>query len=261
MAVATRAVLAEPATFQIEPRESAGQSGPRADAWRRLRRDGLTLAALALLLSILALAAAADLLAGSVFHYSSTQQDLANTYARPDFSVPALWLGTDEIGRSQAVRLLYGARVSLAVGFGAAFLNLLLGIVLGLAAGYFGGWVDDVVQYLVSTLNSIPRLFLLLLFAVLFSPGPVLLIVVLAVLAWPHVALFVRGQTLSLREREFVMAAHVIGASHARIMFRQILPNSCPAGGDQQHKRSLVAGLWTFVSSFQAARGRRARAA
>src|SRR5437868_2741392 len=121
MAVATRALLAEPAMLQIEARESAGQSGPRADAWRRLRRDRLTLAALAVLLFILALTAAAELLAGSVFHYSATQQNLADAYARPDFSVPALWLGTDEIGRSQAVRLLYGARVSLAVGFGAAF--------------------------------------------------------------------------------------------------------------------------------------------
>jgi peptide/nickel transport system permease protein len=126
------------------------------------------------------------------------------------------------------VRLLHGARISLAVGFGAALINLTIGIIFGLAAGYFRGWLDDFMQFIISTLNSIPALFLLLIVAVLFSPGTVTLVVILGLLSWPGITLFVRGQTLSLREREFVIAGRVIGASHARLMFQHILPNVLP---------------------------------
>ena len=126
------------------------------------------------------------------------------------------------------VRLLYGARVSLAVAFGATLINLSIGIALGLAAGYFRGWLDDLVVWVITTLDSIPSLFLLLIVAVLFSPGTLTLVVILGLLRWPNVALFVRGQTLSLREREFVTAGRVLGASHGRLMFGHILPNVVP---------------------------------
>jgi peptide/nickel transport system permease protein len=118
--------------------------------------------------------------------------------------------------------------VSLAVGFGAATINLTLGLALGLAAGYSRGWLDDFIQFVVSTLNSIPSLFLLLIVAVLFRPGPVTLVVILGLLSWQGITLFVRGQTLSLREREFVTAGRVLGASGTRIMLRHLLPNVLP---------------------------------
>ena len=210
----------------VVPRHAA--AGFWSDALYRFRHDRVSVGAALVLVLLVILALAADLLATNFFHYTVTQQDLLNTYARPDARDPAFWFGGDEIGRSQIVRLLYGGRVSLAVGFGAGVVNLTLGIVLGLASGYFRGWFDDLMQFLITTLNAIPAIFLLLLFSVLFTPGPVTLVLVIGFLTWPGITLFVRGQTLSLREREFLVAARVIGASDARLMFRHLFPNVLP---------------------------------
>jgi peptide/nickel transport system permease protein len=177
---------------------------------------------------MIVLAMAADLLATYLFHYGFTRQDLLNGYTRPSLSEPAFWLGSDDLGRSEIVRLLYGGRISLSVGIGAAVINLTIGLTLGLTAGFQRGWLDDFVQFVISTVNSIPRVPLLLVVAVLFSPGPVTLVIIIGLLTWPNVSLFVRGQTLSLRERDFVAAGRVAGASNARIMVRHILPNVLP---------------------------------
>ena len=184
--------------------------------------------AAALLLVFVVLALLADVLAQNFFHKAYTEQDLLNNYEKPTLADPAYWFGGDEVGRSQIVRLLYGARVSLAVGFGAAFINLTLGILVGLSMGYFRGWFDDLMQFVVTTLNAIPGLYLLLIVAVFFGPGPVALVLILGSLNWPGNALYVRGQTLSLRERDFVTAARVIGVSNVTIMFRHILRNVLP---------------------------------
>src|SRR5215472_6763274 len=207
------------------PRVTAGLW---ASAAQRMKRDRLTLAAGGVLVVIAVLALAADAISDNLFHYGFTRQNLLDAYRPPTLLDPAFWLGSDDLGRSQVVRLLYGARVSLAVGFGAAMINLTIGLSLGLAAGYLRGWFDDLVQFAVSTLNSIPTLFLLLIVAVLFRPGPATLVVILGLLSWQGITLFVRGQTLSLREREFVTAGRVIGASSARVMLRHILPNVLP---------------------------------
>lgn len=207
------------------PRASAGVW---STAYGRLRRDRVSLVAGATLIVFAVLAALADVLATQVFHTNYTRQDLLSGYSRPTLADPALWLGSDDLGRSQIVRLLYGARVSLAVGFGAALINLTMGITLGLSAGFLRGWFDDVVQFVIGTLNSIPSIPLLLIVSVLFQPGPVSLVLILGVLTWPSVSLFVRGQAMSLREREFVSAGRVCGASDARIMLRHVLPNVLP---------------------------------
>jgi peptide/nickel transport system permease protein len=193
-----------------------------------MRRDRPTVVAMLILALLVALAASADVLANGFFGYSFTRQDLLNSYEPPDLTRPAFWLGTDNLGRSEVVRVLYGARISLAVGFGAAFINLTIGLALGLAAGYFRGWFDDLVQFVISTLVSIPSLFLLLIVAVLFSPSAITLVIILGLLSWPTVSLFVRGQTLSLGEREFVTAARVVGASHPRLIVQHVLPNVLP---------------------------------
>jgi peptide/nickel transport system permease protein len=194
----------------------------------RLRRDRVTLVSAFILVAFIALAAAADVLANNFFHWGFTKQDLLNGYTKPTLSDPAFWFGGDDIGRSQIVRLLYGARVSLSVGIGAAIINLSIGMALGLSAGFLRGWFDDLVQFIISTLNSIPSIPLLLIVSILFQPGPITLVMILGVLLWPNATLFVRGQTLSLREREFVAAGRVSGASNARIMLRHILPNVLP---------------------------------
>jgi peptide/nickel transport system permease protein len=218
------------ATAELAPaiESPARQRGLWADALRRIRRDRATVIAVAILVLFVVLAVCADLLADRFFGYSFTRQDLLNSYERPDLTHPAFWLGTDNLGRSEVVRLLYGARISLAVGFGAAFINLTIGLALGLAAGYFRGWFDDVVQFVISTLVSIPSLFLLLIVAVLFSPSALTLVIILGLLSWPNVSLFVRGQTLSLGEREFVTAARVLGANHLRLVVQHLLPNVLP---------------------------------
>ncbi len=205
---------------------------PRGGIWSgalaKLRRDHVTLCAATILGCMILLAVGADVLAAAVFHSGFTRQDLLNGYARPSLSTPAFWLGSDDLGRSEIVRLLYGGRISLSVGIGAALINLTVGLSLGMLAGFQRGWLDDLVQSVISTVNSIPRIPLLLMLAVLFSPGPVTLVIIVGLLTWPNVSLFVRGQTLSLRERDFVSAAVVAGASTTRILFRHILPNVLP---------------------------------
>lgn len=227
MAASQAVTLAGPAAVDQAVIARASR-GIWTDALARLRRDRVTIVASCILLILVLLAAAADLLANNFFRYGFTRQDLLNGYARPTLTDPAFWLGSDDIGRSEIVRLLYGGRVSLSVGIGAALINLSIGLVLGMTSGYMRGWFDDCVQFVISTLNSIPALPLLLIVAVLFQPGPIALVLILGLLRWPNGTLFVRGQTLSLREREFVTAGRVSGANPARILSRHILPNVLP---------------------------------
>jgi peptide/nickel transport system permease protein len=197
-----------------------------SNAWWKLRHDKLTIAAMALLLLLAVLSILAPVFADHLFHYKFEQQDLFHTYERPSFDPPAYLLGSDEVGRSQVVRLLFGGQVSLFVGFVAAIVNFAVGVPVGLAAGYYGGAFDDFITWLITTLNGIPQLFLLLIIAALWQPGP--LIAIIGLLNWTGITLYVRGQTISLREREYVTSAHAIGASNVRVMFKHILPNVLP---------------------------------
>jgi peptide/nickel transport system permease protein len=198
------------------------------NAWYRLRRDRLTMASAGVLVLLALSAITAPLLADHVFHTSFEEQDLLRTYARPTLDPPAYLLGADEVGRSQVVRLLYGGQVSLFIGFVAALMNLTLGVALGLLAGYLRGTVDDVITWFITTLNSIPIIFLLLLITSLFQPSALTLTVIIGFLFWTGITNFVRGQTFALREREFVTAARTIGAGTSRILLRHILPNVLP---------------------------------
>ena len=220
------ATLARPAV--AAPASGRRSAGLWENAWYRLRRDTLTMVAIAILAVLIVASIAAPLLAQYVFQFRFEQQDLLRGYGTPTLDPPAYLLGSDELGRSQIVRLLYGGQVSLFVGFVGAFVNLTIGVVVGLIAGYKRGRVDDVITWFITTLNSIPLLFLLLIISAVFSPSPLTLTLTIGLLFWTGISLFVRGQTFSLREREFVVAARTIGASTARIMFRHILPNVLP---------------------------------
>jgi peptide/nickel transport system permease protein len=199
-----------------------------SNAWYKLRRDRLTIGAVIVLMLLALIAILAPVFADNVFHYKFEQQDLFHTYEKPSFNPPAYLLGTDEVGRSQVVRLLFGGQVSLFVGFVAALVNFAVGVPVGLAAGYFRGPFDDFITWFITTLNGIPQLYLLLIVAALWQPGPLTLIIIIGLLNWTGITLYVRGQTISLREREYVTSAHAIGATHARVMFRHILPNVLP---------------------------------
>ena len=222
MSTATAQILVPPADVQ---RVSASFW---SDALWRLRHDPTTMTALAVLLALAVLAIAADFLADNVFHWSFSKQDILSSYGPPNATEPAMWLGSDQLGRSQIVRLLYGARVSLFIGIVGAIVSLIIGVGLGITAGYFRGWWDDIVVWIVSTLNGIPTLYLLLIVGFLFRLDYVSLAVFIGALGWTFITNQARGQTFSLRERDFVTAARVIGASPTRIIVRHIFPNVLP---------------------------------
>lgn len=191
-------------------------------ALRRLRRDKLTLAALGIVLVLTLLSAAAPLIS-RVLDISYTQTDASRTFL--PIGAPGHPLGTDDLGRDHLARLLYAGQVSLSVGFLAAVVSIAIGVTLGIITGYYGGIVDDFINWVIATLNSIPSLFLLLIVAAVLQPSPTTLILVLGFLGWTTTTRLVRGETLSLREREYVVSARAIGASPLRIMFVHILPN------------------------------------
>ncbi|HET9869173.1 MAG TPA: ABC transporter permease [bacterium] len=150
-------------------------------------------------------------------------QDLAQSLLSPGWHH---WLGTDQYGRDVLSRLLYGARVSLAVGFVAVSLYVLIGVTLGALAGYYGGWVDLVLMRFVDVMLCIPTLFLILMVIAFVGPSILNVMVVIGLTSWMGVARLVRGEFLTLKERDFVTAARVIGMTDARIILTQILPNA-----------------------------------
>ena len=220
------------ATAGTLPLARAEPARPSAGLWSdalwRLRHDLTTLIALGILGTLVALALAADLLADNFFHWGFSQQSIIDSYTKPNLGEPAMWLGTDQLGRSQIVRLLYGARVSLFIGTFGALTALLLGLALGVSAGYFRGWWDDIVVWLVTTLNSIPLLYLLLIVGVLFRLQPLPFALLLGGLGWLGICNYARGQTIALREREYILAARTVGCRPLRLMARHIVPNIIP---------------------------------
>jgi ABC-type dipeptide/oligopeptide/nickel transport system permease subunit len=199
-----------------------------ADAAWRFSHDPTAMVAFAVLVLLVLLAAAADVLAQHLFHTTYARQDLLRTFQKPTLSQPAYWFGADDLGRSEIVRLLYGARVSLFVGLFGAAVSLTIGVTLGMTAGYFRGWWDDIVVWLVTTLENIPLIFLLILVGVYFHLGPLSLAILIGALAWVGLCNITRGQTFAVRERDYVLAARTIGASSPRILFGHILPNILP---------------------------------
>ncbi|MGJ3240535.1 MAG: ABC transporter permease [Anaerolineae bacterium] len=190
-------------------------------AVRRLSKDHMTLVALGIV-GFLVLMAITAPITTELLNIDPFSENLQKTYAPPDAEN---LLGTDDKGRDHLARLIYGAQISLAVAFSAGFLSLSIGLALGIFTGYYGGVIDDVMIWFITTLNSIPSLFLLLLVSALFSPGPITFILLLALLGWTGTMRLVRGETLALREREYIIAARAMGASDVRIMAQHIMPN------------------------------------
>jgi len=209
-----------------EPKAIEGRS-PFVLALRRLRKDKVAMISLAVIVLIVLMAIFAPVFAAITGHPPNEQyRDIGLT---PD-GLPrgpngTFWLGTDDLGRDILVRIAYGARVSLLVGVIATAITVAIGVVLGLAAGFLGGVVDTVLARLIDVVLSVP--FLLVAIALVSVTGPSLTVTVLVIgfFSWASVARIVRGQVLSLREREFVEAARSLGAGDRRIMFVDVLPN------------------------------------
>ena len=158
----------------------------------------------------------------SISDYAVDDFDVLNRRAGPTWDH---WFGTDEIGRDLFVRTAQGGQYSLQIGLLSAAMSTAIGAVLGATAGYYGRWVDQAISQTINLLLVVPGLIVLSLFALKFGSSWWRLALVLAGLGWVRIARVVRGVVLSLKEQEFVMAARAAGASHARIIFRHILPN------------------------------------
>jgi peptide/nickel transport system permease protein len=174
---------------------------------------------------LLLLMAAAALLAPALAPLSPLQQNLANDLLPYSSDHP---LGTDKLGRDVLSRLIYGARVSLGVGLATVTISLVLGFVIGSIAGFWGGWIDQALMRLVDILMAFPGMLLAIAFTAVLGPGLDHVILALCLIGWTGYARLVRGEILSLREREFIQAARALGCKPARTIVRHLLPNLLP---------------------------------
>ena len=190
---------------------------PGGRAVRKFLRHRLALAGGIMLLLVVGLA-----VFGPLFVGDPNAVDLRNVRQPP--SAEHL-LGTDPVGRDVLARVVYAGRISLAVGFSSVALQVIIGVVLGLVSGYYGGWVDSVIMRITDTMMALPALLMVLMFVAIAGPSLVSIIIALAVTRWAGIARLVRGQVLSVRETEFVQAAHALGVRAGRTMALHILPN------------------------------------
>ena len=149
--------------------------------------------------------------------------NISESLLSPSWTHP---LGTDDLGRDVLVRMLYGARISLLVGFVAVGISCLIGIVFGALAGYYGGWIDSLIMRFVDIMLCFPTFFLILAVIAFLDPSIWNIMIVIGLTSWMGVARLIRAEFLSLRQRDFVLAAQALGASDARLIFRHILPNA-----------------------------------
>jgi len=229
---------------QIEPQPAAGESVVARSAWELFRvrffQDRAAVVGAAIIIVLIVLAFAAPLF--KVISHHGPNDLFGSTMLTPDLGLPKgpngrFWFGGDQVGRDIFIRTIYGVRTSLFVAFIATGFATVIGVILGITAGFVGGPTDTAISRLVDIVLSMP----LLLFAIglstvcsisatgclggLLQPGLSLVIGIIALFTWPNIARIVRGQVLSLREREFIEAARSLGARGSWIMFRELLPN------------------------------------
>jgi len=202
---------------------SAGSARPNTtyhqDAWRRLKKNKLAMLGLYTIIAIIVIAVIGPWL--SPLSYSD--QNLNETNRPPSSDH---WFGTDNLGRDLFIRVLYGARISLSIGIVASLINLTIGVAYGGIAGYSGGRIDRIMMNIVDVLYGIPVLVYVILLMVILTPGLTNIFIALGISYWLGMARIVRGQILSLKEQEYILAARTIGAGKWRILFNHLIPNS-----------------------------------
>jgi oligopeptide transport system permease protein len=205
--------------FSVPPEEAIRGRSLWADAWRRLLRNRAAVVS-AIVLALIAIACFG---ASWISPYPIDDIDWENISTGPS----ALhWFGTDETGRDLFTRILYGGQVSLMVGIVATLVSLMIGVAWGAVAGYFGGRIDSVMMRTVDILYSLPYMFFVILLVVFFGRNILLIFVALGAVQWLDMARIVRGQTLSLKRKEFIEAAHASGVSTVNVIRRHIIPNT-----------------------------------
>jgi peptide/nickel transport system permease protein len=206
--------------------------------WRRFRADRVAVASAVFIVLLILVAVLAHPIVSLLGLPGPNQQNtnLLDAFGQPTGPSSAHPFGVDPLGRDLVARVIYGSRVSLEVAFISTGIAVLIGVTVGVLAGYFRGWVDSLLGRLMDIVLAFPILLLAIGFASacslghgclggLITTGQVTLVVVIALSSWPYIGRIVRGQTLSLREKEFVEASRALGASNVRIMTREILPN------------------------------------
>lgn len=213
---------------ELAAQVNEGRRRRRYQIIRSLLRRKLALFGMVVIVIMLALAITAPFLT----EHDPTEIDIVKRLNPPgweDESGARHLLGTDTLGRDVWARLVYGARISLLVGFSAVFIAGTLGVLLGLLAGYFGGTLDDVIMRVADTQLAFPFILLAISIIAVLGPGLLKVIAVLGISGWVQYGRIVRGQVISLREQEFVQSGRAIGAPNARIILRHILPNTWAA--------------------------------
>ncbi|WP_258360004.1 ABC transporter permease [Moorella sulfitireducens (nom. illeg.)] len=212
----------------LQPLDKSGTEAeavgkPRTTYWqdvrRNFRQNKLAMFGLVVIIVLLAMAITGPYLSGHT--YDEQNYQMANKPPSSEY-----WFGTDALGRDLFTRVWYGARISLAVGVLTACMVFLIGVLYGGISGYFGGKVDEVMMRVVEILSSIPFLLWVILLMVVMEPGLKTIFIALGAVYWLNMARLVRGQVLSLKEQEYVLAARVLGASPFRILIRHIIPNT-----------------------------------
>ena len=189
------------------------------DAWQRLKRDKLAMFGLFLIVGIFLMAIFGPLLSP----YAYDEQDFLISNEFPSWAHP---FGTDMFGRDMFVRVMYGARISLAVGLMASLIKLTIGVIYGSISGFVGGRTDDVMMRIVDTIRSVPTMIYVILLMVVVGPGLKSIFITLGINYWTNMARIVRAEIMRVKNEEFVLAARVIGASPARMLLRHLIPNA-----------------------------------
>jgi peptide/nickel transport system permease protein len=196
--------------------------------WRRLRRDKVAMAAMVVVVIMIILAIAAPAFASITHHpvdvaFPDSGEDASGNPVGP--GVAGFWLGTDGSGRDLLVRILYGARISLFIGVVTTLIAAAFGVVIGLVSGYFGGVIDTILARFTDAVLAFPYVILAIALAAVFGPSLTIIFAMVTFFSWAGIARIVRGQTLSIKEKEYIEAARSLGAGPFRIMFFDILPN------------------------------------
>mgnify|MGYP001029007544 CR=1 FL=1 len=203
-------------------------------AWRRFRRHKLAMTSVVLLVLLMLF------IFGGALIYSEADANFNDTTQRLEPPSAEHPFGTDTIGRDILARTIYGGQISILIGLTAVIVQIVIGVLVGALSGYYGGWIDSVLMRFTEAIMTIPLLFLLLvmakffagkvpditLFGRTFSGSVVVIVLIIGLSSWPRLARIVRAEFLSLKENDFILAAHATGTSNAQIMFKHILPNT-----------------------------------
>ncbi|GAC1665654.1 MAG: ABC transporter permease [Candidatus Dormibacteraceae bacterium] len=219
MATAVTGVAAEHVDWDVPD-----QIGLWTDAWRRFRRNRLAVTSLTVVVLLILAAIAAPILQRIGLIADPTVQDVANNYA--GVGSRGHLLGTDDLGRDVLSRIIFGAQVSLTIGFLVQAIVLVIGGAIGLTAGYFGGRIDNILMRFTDIMYAFPDLLFVLIIVAALGPSLINIFVAIGVVYWVGLARILRGQVLSIKEKEFIEAAHAAGSAPIKIILKHLLPNS-----------------------------------